>query len=69
MMPLILSKFTIGQQSDISQGYRNTRVSVVTFDNQAVIAANYTDINSASDLSMILNGLTISNSQEANLYE
>uniref|UniRef100_A0A914ENT4 VWFA domain-containing protein n=1 Tax=Acrobeloides nanus TaxID=290746 RepID=A0A914ENT4_9BILA len=68
-LSLILPKFTIGQQVDITQGYRNTRIAVVTFDAQATIAANFTDINSIGDLTKLLNGLSSSNSQEANLYE
>ena len=54
---------------DISKGQRNTRVSVVTYDAQATIAANFTNINSINDLSNVLNGLTVSTSQVANLYE
>uniref|UniRef100_A0A914CT56 VWFA domain-containing protein n=1 Tax=Acrobeloides nanus TaxID=290746 RepID=A0A914CT56_9BILA len=66
---LVLSKFTIGQQYDITQGFRNTRIAVVTYGSQATIAANYTDINSFNDLSTVLNSLSASNSQDANLYE
>uniref|UniRef100_A0A914D495 VWFA domain-containing protein n=1 Tax=Acrobeloides nanus TaxID=290746 RepID=A0A914D495_9BILA len=66
---LILSKFTIGNMVDIRQGYRNTRVAVVTYDATAKIVANYTDINSISDLTNVLNGVSASNSQQANLYE
>lgn len=69
MLPLILSKFTIGNQPDITQGYKNTRVSIVTFDQQASIVANYTNINSINDVTKVLNGLTVSNSQETNLFE
>jgi formylmethanofuran:tetrahydromethanopterin formyltransferase len=66
---LVLPKFTIGQQIDITQGFRNTRIAVVTYGSQATIAANYADINSVNDLSNVLTGLSASNSQEANLYE
>ena len=68
-MSLIMPKFTIGNNWDLSQGYRNTRISVVTYDTNATIAANFTDINSIGDLNNILNTLTASNSQEANLLE
>uniref|UniRef100_A0A914EHK8 Uncharacterized protein n=1 Tax=Acrobeloides nanus TaxID=290746 RepID=A0A914EHK8_9BILA len=68
-LALVLSKFSIGNQADISQGYRNTRVAVVTYDTQSTIAANFTDINSVNDVSAILNGLTASNTQQANLFE
>uniref|UniRef100_A0A914C8B0 VWFA domain-containing protein n=1 Tax=Acrobeloides nanus TaxID=290746 RepID=A0A914C8B0_9BILA len=68
-MSLIMPKFTIGNNWNISQGYRNTRISVVTYDTNAKIVANFTDINSIGDLSNILNTLTASNSQEANLLE
>uniref|UniRef100_A0A914C8L9 C-type LECtin n=1 Tax=Acrobeloides nanus TaxID=290746 RepID=A0A914C8L9_9BILA len=65
-MSLIMPKFTIGNNWDLSQGYRNTRISVVTYDTNATIVANFTDINSIGDLNNILNTLTASNSQEAN---
>uniref|UniRef100_A0A914CCV5 VWFA domain-containing protein n=1 Tax=Acrobeloides nanus TaxID=290746 RepID=A0A914CCV5_9BILA len=68
-LSLVLPKFTIGQQIDITQGFRNTRIAVVTYGSQATIAANYIDINSVNDLSNVLTGLSASNSQEANLYE
>jgi uncharacterized protein YegL len=50
-------------------GYRNTRVAVVTYDTQSTIVANFTDINSVNDVSAVLNGLTASNTQQANLFE
>uniref|UniRef100_A0A914DAD5 VWFA domain-containing protein n=1 Tax=Acrobeloides nanus TaxID=290746 RepID=A0A914DAD5_9BILA len=68
-LSLSLSKFPIGNQIDIAQGQRNVRIAVVTFDNQATIVANYTDINSVNDLTRILNGVTISNAQGGNLAE
>uniref|UniRef100_A0A914DVU2 VWFA domain-containing protein n=1 Tax=Acrobeloides nanus TaxID=290746 RepID=A0A914DVU2_9BILA len=68
-LSLSLSKFPIGNQIDITQGQRNVRIAVVTFDNQATIVANYTDINSVNDLTRILNGITASNTQGGNLAE
>uniref|UniRef100_A0A914DBL2 C-type lectin n=1 Tax=Acrobeloides nanus TaxID=290746 RepID=A0A914DBL2_9BILA len=68
-LSLSLSKFPIGNQIDIAQGQRNVRIAVVTFDNQATIVANYSDINSVNDLTRILNGVTASNMQGGNLAE
>uniref|UniRef100_A0A914E4R4 C-type lectin n=1 Tax=Acrobeloides nanus TaxID=290746 RepID=A0A914E4R4_9BILA len=68
-LSLSLSKFSIGNQIDITQGQRNVRIAVVTFDNQATIVANYSDINSVNDLTRILNGITISNTQGGNLAD
>uniref|UniRef100_A0A914EI50 C-type lectin n=1 Tax=Acrobeloides nanus TaxID=290746 RepID=A0A914EI50_9BILA len=68
-LSLSLSKFPIGNQVDIAQSQRNVRIAAVTFDNQATIVANFSDINSVSDLTRILNGITISNTQGGNLTE
>uniref|UniRef100_A0A914CYV1 VWFA domain-containing protein n=1 Tax=Acrobeloides nanus TaxID=290746 RepID=A0A914CYV1_9BILA len=68
-LSLILPKFTIGQQSDITQGYRNTRVGVITYDSNVNIIANYTASNSVLDVSKILNGLTASNDHAVNIEE
>lgn len=64
-----MSKFTIGQQIDLTQGFHNSRISVVAYDAQATIAANYSDINNINDLNKILGGLKTANTQQADLYE
>lgn len=69
MMTLILSKFTIGQQSDITKGYRNTRVAVITYSDTATILSNYTNINSVADFAQVMSTIQISNSNVANLGE
>lgn len=69
LLPLIFAKYPIGQLVDITQGQRNTRIAVISYADQAVINANFTDINSISDLSKVLNSLTASTSPVADLYE
>uniref|UniRef100_A0A914CYB5 VWFA domain-containing protein n=1 Tax=Acrobeloides nanus TaxID=290746 RepID=A0A914CYB5_9BILA len=67
-MALISSKFTIGQQTDYSTT-KNTRVAVITYADQATITANFTNINSANDLVNVLNGISVSNTKQANLTD
>uniref|UniRef100_A0A914CM40 C-type lectin domain-containing protein n=1 Tax=Acrobeloides nanus TaxID=290746 RepID=A0A914CM40_9BILA len=68
-LSLIMSKFTIGNQADTTKGYRNTRISVITYDTNAKIAANFSSINGVNDLANVLNGLSASASQNANLED
>uniref|UniRef100_A0A914DPC5 VWFA domain-containing protein n=1 Tax=Acrobeloides nanus TaxID=290746 RepID=A0A914DPC5_9BILA len=63
----ILQKFSIGNQPAIQA--RNTRVAVVTYDTQATIVANYTNINSIGDVSNLLNGLSVSTHSDVNIYD
>uniref|UniRef100_A0A914D7U5 VWFA domain-containing protein n=1 Tax=Acrobeloides nanus TaxID=290746 RepID=A0A914D7U5_9BILA len=63
----ILQKFPIGNQPAIQA--RNTRVAVVTYDTQATIVANYTNINSIGDVSNLLNGLSVSTHSDVNIYD
>ena len=69
VVSLVMSKFTIGNRANISAGEHNTRVAVITYDHEARIVANFTDINSLGDLSTVLNKIQVSNTANANLYE
>uniref|UniRef100_A0A914DBR7 Uncharacterized protein n=1 Tax=Acrobeloides nanus TaxID=290746 RepID=A0A914DBR7_9BILA len=63
------SNFPIGNNDQIKQGFHNTRVGIVTFNYEASIVAQFTDINNGNDLSRILDGIQISNRNESNLYD
>lgn len=67
-MTLALSKFTIGNQVCVAPRLRNTRVAIVTYDAQATTIASFTDITGLSDVSRVLNSLTASSTQEADLH-
>uniref|UniRef100_A0A914BUT7 C-type lectin domain-containing protein n=1 Tax=Acrobeloides nanus TaxID=290746 RepID=A0A914BUT7_9BILA len=69
ILNLALASFPIGNQWDITLGQKNTRVSVITYDQQATIIANYTQINQLNDLTNVVNGIQVSTSQTANLYD
>uniref|UniRef100_A0A914E2X2 VWFA domain-containing protein n=1 Tax=Acrobeloides nanus TaxID=290746 RepID=A0A914E2X2_9BILA len=69
VISLVMSKFTIGNRANISAGEHNTRVAVITYDHEARIVANFTDINSLGDLSTVLNKIQVSNTANANLYD
>uniref|UniRef100_A0A914EF11 C-type lectin n=1 Tax=Acrobeloides nanus TaxID=290746 RepID=A0A914EF11_9BILA len=69
VISLVMSKFTIGNRANISAGEHNTRVAVITYDREARIVANFTDINSLGDLSTVLNKIQVSNTADANLYD
>uniref|UniRef100_A0A914D317 C-type LECtin n=1 Tax=Acrobeloides nanus TaxID=290746 RepID=A0A914D317_9BILA len=50
----VFSKFPLGNNDNIKQGVHNTRVGIVTYNYEASIVAQFTDINNKNDLSRVL---------------
>lgn len=75
MINLGLSTLPIGNPPPVMPGknysdfLEYTRVAVITYDEKATILANYSMINSAKDLTNVLNGVQVSTSQTANMYK
>uniref|UniRef100_A0A914DD81 VWFA domain-containing protein n=1 Tax=Acrobeloides nanus TaxID=290746 RepID=A0A914DD81_9BILA len=66
---IVMSKFPIGTNPNITQGVHNTRVAVITYNYKATTVAGFNDINNVYDLNKVLNGIEVSDKKEANLYD
>uniref|UniRef100_A0A914CQ10 VWFA domain-containing protein n=1 Tax=Acrobeloides nanus TaxID=290746 RepID=A0A914CQ10_9BILA len=66
---LVMSKFPIGTNPNVTQGVHNTRVGVIAYNYKASIVAGFDDIKNLNDLAQVLNGIQLSSHKEANLYD